>query len=552
MYLTRRDNGYRFQRRIPKALESILGKSPIRLHLGRLSASKAKLASHLLVSHLDQIFLDLIKEGYLPMNADSDPRDAIIAELQAQVDELIESSRQIADITDKVMDQQERTHAAELEEQKNRLTVAALERDNKLKREVRSTYFSYLDTQAKVLKTLELAKARATAPPPELIQSQLEALFAKFASLSENVEMALDGGPPRPLFSEALEEWHQMRGGLGIDSKKVDTDYARIKDFVEFAGDQPINKYRFLDIQGFANLLARLPASYSVKRIFRDMTRTEAADYNDSLPATEQAKRLTAKTIETNYISPLTVFFRDMGAHHQFASPLAGVNIRISAEAGESTDRVPFTVDELNRWFAHAATETRGDKKWLPLLGSLTGARIGELIRLQKKDVYQVESGHWVIDLTTELIDESGLAVARQIKNKSSRRIIAIHQEIVDAGFVDYAMSFPNGSIFPWAFYHGKKLVKRPADAASKRLNNQLKKVGIHKEIEATFHSSRHTAKDIMRVAKVDNRTHNLQTGHALENVSDKYGSKKLKRDELEVLTVLPLPDGLDLSPYRV
>ena len=65
MYLTRRDNGYRFQRRIPKALESILGKSPIRLHLGRLSASKAKLASHLLVSHLDQIFLVTLPPGFI-------------------------------------------------------------------------------------------------------------------------------------------------------------------------------------------------------------------------------------------------------------------------------------------------------------------------------------------------------------------------------------------------------------------------------------------------------------------------------------------------------
>lgn len=420
-----------------------------------------------------------------------------------------------------------------------------------MRREVNTAYLSYLETQATVLETLQRAKARAIPSTPEAIQPQLEALFAKVTSLSDSVAMALDGGPPRALFSEAMEEWHKMRGGLGIDPKKIDMDYARLKDFIEVAGDKPINKYRFLDIQNFANLLARSPASYSVKAILRDMTREDAADYNESLPAAEQDKRLSVKTIETNYLSPLTLFFKDMGAHYVFPSPVADAKIRISANAGESIERLPFTVEELNIWFAHAATEGRGDKKWLPLLGSLTGARIGELIRLQKKDVYKVDSGHWVIDLTTDIIDETGLAVSRQLKNKSSRRIIAIHQAIVDAGFIDYAMSFANGSIFPWAFHHGKAIVKRPADAASKRLNNQLKKIGIHKEIETTFHSSRHTAKDIMRVAKVDQRTHNLQTGHAHETESDKYGSKRLLKYELEVLTVLPLPEGLDLSPFQ-
>lgn len=551
MYLTKRENGYRFQRRIPKNLESLLGSSPIRLHLGHLSTTKAKLASRLLVGHLDRLLLDLSKRGGSSMNSDVDPRDAIIAEMQAQIDELMEGSRQIAEITDEVMGQQERAHAAELDQQANQLKADALERENGLRREVNAAYLSYLETQATVLETLQRAKARNIPSPPEAIQPQLEALFAKVESLSDSVAMSLDGGPPRALFSDALEEWHKMRGGLGIDPKKVDMDYARMKDFMAYAGDRPVNKYRFFDIQNFANLLARLPASYSTKAIFRTMSRQEAADYNANLPAAKQDKPLAGKTIEAGYLSPLTLFFKDMAAEHQFASPLAGINVRISANASESIDRVPFTVKELNKWFAHAATEDRGDMKWLPLLGSLTGARIGELIGLQKKDVYQVDSGHWVIDLTTNIIDESGLEVARRIKNKSSRRIIAIHQAIVDAGFIDYAMSFPDGSIFPWAFRYGKAIVKRPADAASKRVNNQLKKVGIHKEIESTFHSTRHTAKDIMRVAKVDQRTHNLQTGHAQATESDKYGSKRLKTDELEVLAALPLPEGLDLSPFQ-
>ncbi len=280
------------------------------------------------------------------------------------------------------------------------------------------------------------------------------------------------------------------------------------------------------------------------------MSHKETADFNDRLPRDRRHKTLTAKTIDTSYFSPLRMFFRDMAAEHEFRSPLADAEIRISADARESTDPTTFTAAELNVWFAHAATEKKGDIKWLPLLGALTGARVGELIHLQKKDAYEVEGGYWALDLTPDLIADDGGSIARRTKTKSSRRIIALHQVFVDVGFVEYVLGRPEGWLFPWAFRHGKELVRRPADAASKRLNGQLRKVGIHKEIETTLHSTRHTAKDIMRTARVDQRTHDLQTGHSLKTVSENYGSKRLKRDEIEVLAALPLPDGFDLSPY--
>ena len=53
-----------------------------------------------------------------------------------------------------------------------------------------------------------------------------------------------------------------------------------------------------------------------------------------------------------------------------------------------------------------------------------------------------------------------------------------------------------------------------------------------------------------MRIARIDPRTADRQTGHAVKNVADGYGSKKLRVDEVEVLVALPLPDGLDWSPY--
>src|SRR5690606_34751456 len=109
----------------------------------------------------------------------------------------------------------------------------------------------------------------------------------------------------------------------------------------------------------------------------------------------------------------------------------------------------------------------------------------------------------------------------RKLKNKSSRRLIALHTCFEDVGFIAYAQTRKSDEwLFPAAFYFGRTRVQDPADAASKRMNRMLKDVGIHVPLERVFHSTRHTAKDIMRLAKVDERTHDLQTGPAFKTPS--------------------------------
>lgn len=266
------------------------------------------------------------------MEENHDPRDAIIAELKAHIQNLMEDARDVAEVTDQVIGEQEQLHKAQMEEQRNRLKSEAIERDNAFKREVNAVYASYIDTQAAVLEALQRGSG-VKGPAANVLLPQLEALSNKIAHLSKSVELVLDGGHPGPLLSVALEEWINVRGGLGIDPKKVDTDYNRIKDFIAFAGDLAINKYRYLNFQPFANMLAHVPASYSVKPEFRGMTQVEAVKHNGSLPPAKRHKTVTGKTIETNYMSSLYMIFHDMCANNGFPSPFANVAVRISADA---------------------------------------------------------------------------------------------------------------------------------------------------------------------------------------------------------------------------
>ena len=550
MYLTRRQNGFRFQRRIPKNLEPILGKSPIRVPLGNLPGRDASRIARLLASNSDLLFQKITLEGCrtLPDNPDdpSNPdynevRKALISKLEILAIEDMKLTKHLLDVLGDDDQPQKLTPAQQLERSAFELSQARHEREKK-------TFHSESKANSEIL----IHEAIAVKSELEHISKQVTGMRDDITAVRESVNQSLEGGVAGPLTTDALEDWHHnIRLKEGINVKKTTTDYNRINDFIAFAGDQPVNKYKFDQFQTYAIMLAAVPSNYNKKPDLRDMSLEEVSTYNQNLSDNERLETLSAKTIETNYLSPLRVFFKDIGNQYEFTSPVVDNKFRLPTFTKGTIDRKPFTVDELNKWFAVSAKAKQPDMKWMPLLGAFTGARVGELVTLQKKDVYKVASGGWVIDLTTDIIDADGIAKVRKVKNTSSRRIIALPEFIIETGFIDYMKTISrDGNLFPGCFYHGKTRIKDPASAVSKRLNAQLKKAGLHSNIETTFHSTRHTAKDMMRVAKIDERTHDKQTGHSNKTVSRNYGAKNLLGEEIEDLRALPIPEGVDLSPY--
>ncbi|MBJ6987268.1 hypothetical protein [Devosia sp. MC521] len=106
---------------------------------------------------------------------------------------------------------------------------------------------------------------------------QRDGILAQLGELKDLVQMSLDGGAVRPLLLDELAKWTPLRKGHAAD-KKVKTDDNRIRDFVTFAGDRPVNKYKFSDLQAFTNLLARVPANMVKDPRLRAMSREQAAD----------------------------------------------------------------------------------------------------------------------------------------------------------------------------------------------------------------------------------------------------------------------------------
>lgn len=551
MYLSHRKNGVRFQIAIPTDLQDTLGRTPIRIPLGRVPTADARRKARLLSGHAEQLFTAVRSSRRDNMAADI--RDAIIAELTGMVESLIANAHEVEVLHEKHL-------AVEVEKTELRMLLEEGKRQKVLGAKLKTLGDTLADVQPRITQVIQQEQQRRNADRPpentatlELIMKSFNAMSQQVADLSEKVQTSIDG-PSRPLASEALETWTEVRRKTTVDPKKIGTDRNRIADFITFADDKPIDKYTFLEFQRWSSLLARVPKNMSVVPHLKGKTHQQAADHNDRLK--KPRPTMTTKTIETNYFSPLKHFFRQMAAEHRFQSPFGDADVRMDGRS--SVKRRPFSVEALNIWFAHAAQQARADMMWLPLLGAITGARIAELIFLQGKDIYQMENTftgarYWVIDLRSDLIAASGDTEKRRTKTPTSKRVIALHEVFAEVGFIDYAKSRRAADwLFPAAFHHGKEYVADPPRAASKRMNRMLKDVGIHKPMERVFHSTRHTAKDIMRLARIDPRTNDLQTGHAFKTVAQGYGAKDLEElpTEIEVLTALPLPEGLDLGPY--
>lgn len=542
-YLTRRQSGFRFQIRIPCDLEGIYGKTPIRIALGPIPTMKARSLSRLLAGRAEQIFSSIRLSGTMnsPDTKQSDERDQIIEKLQEMLLEALSDAEVL-------QAQTEEKHKIELQTLKLRMTTAEYVRQKAMTERLKVLGEKLVSVENTVRNTVSRAKERSKQ---QTDQKSVTDLAAEIQEMKSLLAQTLSGGPPKPLLSEVLDRWRKAKLKQGVAAKNVNGQINRIKNFIDYCGNRPLNTYKFLDFQEYANLLVHVPANWHRRPEMRDGTLREAAEYNDGLPPKRKHETFTETTISEKYLSPLKSIFRDMAGQHDFPNPFVGVAVRISTEARESVERQPLSTDELNIWFRSAAREKRPDLKWLPLLATLTGARLAELVFLQGKDIIEVTPGRWAADLTTPLENEDGEEEDRKTKNRGSKRLFALHSALIEAGFMRYVATRRDEEwLFPHAHGVGKESVEHPADAASKRLNRRLKQLGLHKPYEVTFHSTRHSAKDIFRDGKIPEHTHDMQTGHVTKTVARGYGAKKLRDMDVDLLAALPLPEGLDLSPY--
>ncbi|NGM19926.1 hypothetical protein G3576_07855 [Roseomonas stagni] len=161
--------------------------------------------------------------------------------------------------------------------------------------------------------------------------------------------------------------------------------------------------------------------------------------------------------------------------------------------------------DDAKRMLVAARAET-GWLRWAPWLLCFTGARIGELAELRRRDVRE-DSGVPILDIVPHTL--------RPGKNETMQRMIPLHPALIGEGFLAYVATLPadpNGPLFPSIKPdpHGKR--DTPAQTTLGRWVRA--KVKITDPKKAPAHSWRHRMIDQLRTVRAVQEVQDAITGH--------------------------------------
>lgn len=416
----------------------------------------------------------------------------------------------------------------------------------------------------------ELSKALLPTPPADTAFHGLlrEAFLIKHLELSQlaykrrqgNYSAAIPLRPAAPLsieiekpravsepLSKVFEQWSRHYLDMGDakrDVKKTVGEYqTTIERFIELLGDLPVKQIKRKTIEDFYGFLRQMPTKGEGIRKLNAHEQIAKAKQLD-LPL------LSSLTIKNKLMGLSSVLAYALKMEHIAENPViaSGITKSLSKAGAKQTRtavRKGYTQAELIQVFSSPVFKGEwspprasfGDAwTWLPLLLCYTGARREEVAQMKANEVRQSEDGIWHLDLlgtTDESIDDD-----RTLKTSGSHRLVALHQDLIDLGFIDYVASLPaEGQLFPALKanpegYYGHNF--------GKQWGGYLRKVAGLDSPVSPSHGFRHAFITMCRTVGIAEEIRDAITGHDDGSVSRKYGERNLLRTQHEQLSRLP------------
>ncbi|WP_336056858.1 tyrosine-type recombinase/integrase [Nitratireductor sp. CH_MIT9313-5] len=540
MYLWRRKSGYVFQMRIPAQQVKKLGKSPLRIPLGPLSAREAQRRATILAGSARLMMEEVGMTG----EALSKSLTALAEEMRMLEKKefslglrMVNAAPKWDDMTPEEMAQLEsrRKTARELSLQAERNATKAfrerlealgneLQKDKLVWEAERSTY----ERIVKLASTLTPPAAASTVPPPNAPED------APTSGEYINKETLLSVAVKPTL--EARREALEADGNRNRYAERV---ISSVEAFLDIVGDYPLRHYRPIHLQEYATVMGRVPTNRRKYKQFEGLSLREVADRNDRMGA-RAIQRLSTSSIN-GCLSEVKSTWKKATASVEGVADLGAASVTMPKSAALPIDREGLSSSAINKWLKDAASQSEPHRRWVPLLALLTGMRLSEIVYLRASDLV-LHEGHLIVDLRRDM-DVDGVTVKRPLKTKSSKRIVALHRLLHDCGFISWAQE-QQGYLF--SDFHK---AKDPADAAQKRMANWMSKLGIRNRQREVFHSLRHNAKAWLRT-ETDARTADLQCGHAPDSVGARYGFKYLQPEEIAKIERAQLPNGIEFGNF--
>lgn len=303
------------------------------------------------------------------------------------------------------------------------------------------------------------------------------------------------------------------------NDKTLESYRAAILLFIEIVGDKPLQRLNVRDQNRFEDVISKIPANRTKIAVARALSVDEMVALDVPKLSPQSTKNIAQRT--NNFLSWA---FRREGGKPPFE--LMG-NVRITARS-KTVHRRAFTDDELRTLF-QPTTYAQGRQRspymyWLPLIGLHTGMRINEIAQLALADIGS-HDGITCLHVTDDDEEVDGRR-AKRVKTNAGRRIVPVHNALLNLGLLDYAQAVRQDGhkvLFP-ELIGGRD---GPGQPASKYFARYCDRVGL-RDPGLVFHSFRHGAVSRMRAAGIAKELRMVVVGHsAAEDTHDGYGDIK-------------------------
>jgi len=295
--------------------------------------------------------------------------------------------------------------------------------------------------------------------------------------------------------------------------------------------DTPINDITTEQCRNLRDIIKKMPKNYHQKYARTGKTIGDVI-------ANEKYEVLAAKTI-SKYWAWIKAFF-EWCYIEDYANANVAQKLTVENAKSSINDRMPFNKEQLETFFnspqyvGHGKHRTQeGDEVikdtmyWMPLVALYTGARLGELVTLQCKDIIKQDRFYYIsINTNSDL---------KNLKTKQSERVIPIHPDLLEIGFIKYVEEQNNKHGENSRLFHHIPIPKNAgaSHTATKRFKTYINGIGLGNS-GVVFHSFRHNFADSMRRAEIDAERMDALTGHKQmsgKNARAIYGSKFRPQD---------------------
>ena len=160
--------------------------------------------------------------------------------------------------------------------------------------------------------------------------------------------------------------------------------------------------------------------------------KTKDLSFEDAL-VVEDVERMHVKTINKHLTGFYSLFKWAESNGYVSKNVFAGLTIKL--KKSNDSERVAFSKDQVGKILSAIQKNDTGlikkeYQRWGPLIAIYTGARLNEIAQLQLDDILQVDD-QWCFDINEK-------AEGVRLKTASATRMIPIHSELLDMGFIEY------------------------------------------------------------------------------------------------------------------